>query len=279
MRRLLPAAALALAWLSGCVTVSKPASPPQSTELVVDGAAFVLTYDSVDTKSARDVGEALKVAVPRIQRWGRFRAPMKVRIHPTHEALEAAVRRYDYPWLRAWARYDSIDVQSPRTWSLLGAQPQHIVELLTHEITHCLMYQSVATESEWARKAIPLWFREGMASVTASQGYRRPTEEELWRYLRAHPDKDPVTDGEAMQQFEQDIVYGASHRAFEHLLARFGDDAVKALMQAMMGGLEFPAAFQQVTGTSAAAFAKEYVRSVRDERFRGHQVPPPGTSR
>lgn len=270
---------MALLWLSACAFVQTPPPLPRASELVVDGAAFQLTYDAVDTKSARDVSEALKVAVPRIQRWGKFRAPMRVRIHPTHEALEAAVRRYDYPWLRAWARYDSIDVQSPRTWSLLGAQPQHIVELLTHEITHCLMYQSVATETDWARKSIPLWFREGMASVTASQGYRRPTEEELWRYLRTHPEKDPLTDGEAMQQFEQDIVYGASHRAFEHILSRWGDDAVKATMQAMMSGLEFPAAFLQVTGTTASEFAKGYIRLVREERFRVQQASPPGGSR
>jgi hypothetical protein len=274
MRRSL-AAAVALLWLSGCAFVQKPLVPPKSTELVVNGAAFAVTFDSVDTKSARDVGEALKVAVPRIQRWGRFRAPMKVRIHPSHDALEAAVRRFDYPWLRAWARYDSIDVQSPRTWSMLGAQPSHVVELLTHEITHCLMYQAVATESDWARKAIPLWFREGMASVTAAQGYRRPTEEELRRYLRAHPDKDPLTDGDAMQQYEQDIVYGTSHRAFEHLLARWGDDAVRALMHAMLGGLEFPAAFLQITGTSPAAFAKEYLRLVREGSGGLNQQAPP----
>ena len=40
-------------------------------------------------------------------------------------------------------------------------------ELLTHELTHCVMYQRAGTDLNWSLKGIPLWFREGMASVTA----------------------------------------------------------------------------------------------------------------
>lgn len=261
-------AGLVLALLSGCAAL-RPVPPlPSNDTVVADGASFRLEYGDLDARSAREVAEALRLAVPRIERWGRFDAPMAVRIHATHDALEGAVRHFDLPWLRAWARYDSIDLQSPRTWSMLGAQRGQIVELLTHELTHCLMYQNVATASDWAGKRIPLWFREGMASVTASQGYRRPTEEDLWRYLRANPDKDPVGQGDALYQTEQEIVYGASHRAFDYLVRRHGDESVRRLMSAMKDGSDFPAAFEQAFGITPDVFAARFLDYVRGEAWR-----------
>ena len=65
-----------------------------------------------------------------------------------------------------------------------GLHPGQVAELLTHELTHCLMYQRSATADSWPYKGIPLWFREGMASVTAHQGYRRPHDEDIARYLK-----------------------------------------------------------------------------------------------
>src|SRR6185295_2154512 len=52
--------------------------------------------------------------------------------------------------------------------------PADVDELMLHELTHCVMYQRSASAADWSRKRIPLWFREGMASVTASQSYRWP---------------------------------------------------------------------------------------------------------
>lgn len=260
--------------LAGCALLPRLPTLPDTHEVRAGNAVFLLQFEEVDARASRDLADALQVAVPRIERWGTFVAPMTVRIHPSHEALELAVNRLDYPWLRAWARYDTIDVQSPRTWSLLGAQQGQLVELLTHELTHCLMYQRAGTESDWMRKGIPLWFREGMASVTANQSYRRPTEEELWRYLRANPAKDPVLDADDLYQSESEIVYGAAHRAFEFLVDRFGDDAVRQLMTTMRGGQRFDDAFVRVAGMPADAFSREYVRYVRWEGWRGEKVHP-----
>ena len=241
----------------------------QRTALETASARFDLEYTTGDDGIARDVEVALKEAVPRVERWGRFAAPVSVRIHPTHDALEQAVHRIDYPWLRAWARYDSIDMQSPRTWSLLGASHRQLVELLTHELTHCLMYQGVAGPNDWARKSIPLWFREGMASFTAEQGYRRPGENDLKRYLDDHPGKDPITDGDKLYRTENEIVYGAAHRAFAHLVRTHGESSVVALIAAMREGLLFAEAFTRVIGVDDRAFARDFIRSIVGEAPRG----------
>lgn len=266
----LRAAALAAAiFTSACATLPPPAPLAGEKALTLDGATFLLQFDPVDAPTVRDVEEALANSLPRLERWGGFEAPIRLRIHPTHEALEAAVSRFDYPWLRAWAKYDSIDLQSPRTWGALGGGKAALVELLTHELTHCLMYQRSATAEDWPRKGIPLWFREGMASVTAEQGYRRPTEEDLWRYLDANPGKDPVGEGNRLYQAEADVVYGAAHRAFAFLVERYGDESVLQLMDAMRRGLRFPAAFEEVVGMEAEAFTREFGRYVRWEGWRG----------
>lgn len=241
----------------------------RTRHVVFDDAAFVIVYAPVDTETADEVIRALEVAAPRARRWGEFEAPVFIRIHPTHDALEQAVRRINYPWLRAWARYDTIDLQSPRTWGLVRAPTQQLVELLTHELTHCLMYQNAGTRSNWMYKSIPLWFREGMASVTARQGYRRATDEEIWRWMRATPGADPVSDANALYQKEPGVVYGAAHRAFEFLVLRYGDAAVGRVMDAMKAGTSFDAAFARATGVSETAFEREFVRYVQWEGWRG----------
>lgn len=264
--------ALAALTLTACVHATTAGELDGVRHIVIGDTSFVIVYAPVDAASADEVAQALEVAMPRVKRWGQFEAPVFIRIHPTHEALENAVRRVDYPWLRAWARYDSIELQSPRTWGLGRAPTSQIVELLTHELTHCLMYQNAGTRSNWMYKNIPLWFREGMASVTAKQGYRRPTDEEIWRWMRATPNADPVADAESLYQKESGIVYGAAHRAFEFLVTRYGDAAVGAIMDAMKAGESFESAFARTTSVNEAAFEREYIRYVQWEGWRGPAI-------
>ena len=78
---------------------------------------------------------------------------------------------------RAWAFADQVLLQSPRTWNPVGgADDDELAELIAHEVTHALMYQLMqpGDDPSWAVEEPPLWFREGMASVTAGQGHRRP---------------------------------------------------------------------------------------------------------
>lgn len=272
MRRCPLLFALTAALLTACAHVPPSGELDGARQVVIGDAAFVITYAPVDAAMANEVAQALEAAVPRVRRWGHFEAPVFIRIHPTHDALEAAVRRFDYPWLRAWARYDTIDLQSPRTWGLGPAPTSQVVELLTHELTHCLMYQNAGTRSNWMYKNIPLWFREGMASVTARQGYRRATDEEIWRWMRNTPNLDPVSDADSLYQKESAVVYGAAHRAFEFLVSRYGDAAVGAIMDGMKAGASFESAFVKTTDVNEAAFEREYIRYVQWEGWRGPAI-------
>jgi hypothetical protein len=267
---------LLLAWAvlaCACTTLQSYTSALMSDQLQADGATFIVVYEAQDEGSARDVKTVLAAALPILKRWGSFSTPITIHIHPSHEALEDAVRHHDYPWLRAWARFDSIDLQSPRTWQISTASLGPLAEMLTHELTHCLMYQRAATADDWMNKEIPLWFREGMASVTSHQAYRRPKDEDVWRYLKANPTKDPVLKADSLYQAEPDIVYGAAHQAFAFLDRRYGDQAVSTILRRMQSGSDFGPAFQGVIGLTEAAFSREYLRYVLWEGWRGAPSP------
>lgn len=278
--------ALSIALSTGCALRAQVARQGEDDRLdtvEIDGQVFRIHYWLEDAKAAAQVGRALARAVPRATRWGRIEKEVTITLHSTHAALEAAVHREGYEWLRAWARFQTIDLQSPRTWGWFGARDAEVDELLTHELTHCVMYQAAASEWTWPHKGIPLWFREGMASVTAGQGYRRTTHEGLWSfYSKSVPgagdgypaafaraargfvsqEGDPVTDPEPLYQDRSDVVYGAAHRTFEFLLSRYGEERVRAAMALMREGRSFEKAFEEAFGIGEAAFASEFRRYV-----------------
>jgi hypothetical protein len=279
-------AALSIVLSAGCALRAPLALQGHDDRLdtvEIDGQVFRIHYWLEDGEAAAQVARALGRSVPRVARWGRIGKEVTITIHSTHAALEAAVHREGYEWLLAWARYQTIDLQSPRTWGWFGAKDPEVEELLTHELTHCAMYQASASEWTWPHKGIPLWFREGMASVTAGQGYRRTSHEELWGYYAksvpgagdGYPsamaraargyvsqDGDPVTDPEPLYQERSDVVYGAAHRTFEFLVSRYGEQRVRTAMTLMREGRSFEKAFQEAFGISEAAFASEFRRFV-----------------
>jgi len=262
--------ALVLAVGQGCAAaqVIAVASLRERAELVTEVGTFQLSYQSGDEGSVGVLERAIRAASPRLVHWGRLRSPVRVAVLPTHESLEAAVNRHGYDWLRAWARYEEIFVQSPRTWTVAGANPVDVDELMLHELTHCLMYQRSAGRGDWMRKRIPLWFREGMASVTASQGYRWPSLEDLARFYAGHPGEDPVAEPDALYQGQNVVVYGAAHHAFAFLVRRYGEAAVEKTMEQMSAGAAFPEAFQAATGVEAKYFVEDFKRFVRWGGFR-----------
>jgi hypothetical protein len=254
---------------------------PRVRSVAVGAARFRIVHQPEDAAAAEQVAVALRVAVPRVARWGGLPVPVTIAIHPTHQRLEEAVRRTGYGWLRAWARHSKIDLQSPRTWRLFGASDADVAELLTHELAHCAMYQHAGTEYTWPFKGEPLWFREGFASVTAGQGYRRGTLEDLWRSYGegggvdagedlpppgADPGgaggADPIANPEPLYQRRSDLVYDASHHAFAFLLARYGEARVRGVLRKMGEGSQFDEAFRAEIGISEAEFAADFRRYV-----------------
>ena len=280
MGRALPRLACAVL-ASGCVPRTG-GGDPRSQDLTVGAAKFRIVYWPEDASAATQVRGALEVAAPRIARWGGLRYPVTVTIHPNHDSLEAAVHRQNYDWLRAWARFQTVDIQSPRTWGFFGASQKKLEELVTHELTHCAMYQLAGDELTWMYKEIPRWFAEGVASVTAGQGYRYGGVEELFEFYQEKlpgsgdgvPDRgraaayiapqpgDPIVDPDPLYQDQSHIVYGAAHHAAEFLVGRYGEGRVLEVMRLMGTGLRFPAAFREAIGITDAEFAADFRRYV-----------------
>lgn len=241
---------------SACAPSLKPAL---RSELKAEVGSFVFEYGEADRHAKEQLEEAVRRATPRLARWGGLSEPVTVQILPSHRALEEAVDRTGNRWLKAWARYDEVFVQSPRTWSLFGAGQSEVDELMLHELTHSLMYQQASDRTHWRRKGIAPWFREGMASFTAEQGSRWSSLDDLARFYEEQP-AAPVGDPDALTV---SLAYGGAHHAFTFLVRRVGVDGVRALLAAMKGGRSFDEAFEQTAGISPSAFLDQFRREVR----------------
>lgn len=249
----------------------------ERVELPTERGQFILQYAPQDADALPGIETSLRRAASQLERWGSLREPVHIRILPSHDDLEAAVNRRGYAWLRAWAKYDEVFLQSPRTWGVFGAAQDQLDELMLHELTHCLMYQQAATRTGWTRKRIPLWFREGMASFTANQGYRWPALEDLAQLLEQDPSTDPVSRPDGMYQHRSDWVYAAAHHAFAFLVRRYGEQRIRDLLGAMREGREFPEAFAEVIGIGPERFASDFRRYVKLRGFRGGRLQRPVT--
>ena len=282
MRRLVVAVLLA-----GCAH-RLPGADLRVRDVAIGDARFRVRWTAGDDRAARQVLRALEAAAPRAERWGPLAHEITITLHRDHAALEAAVHRSGYDWLRAWARFQTVDLQSPRSWGLLGVPDRRIEELLAHELTHCAMYQRAGDELTWMYKEIPRWFSEGIASVTAGQGYRYGGPEDLWAfYLSKLPGSgdgvpgrsgraaspaalpgDPIVDPDPIYQEQSHVVYGAAHQAAEFLLRRYGEASVQRVLALMGEGRRFPAAFREAVGITDAEFAADFRRYIVWEGWR-----------
>lgn len=265
-----PLLVLLILSLGGCAAHRQ--STRYRSSLTTPAGTFTFEYTDADRGIRQKLEQSMALASPRLAQWGGLREPVQVFILPSHEDLEHAVDRHGYEWLRAWARYDEIFLQSPRTWSLFGAAQSEVDELMIHELTHTVMYQQAADRTHWARKGIPLWFREGMASWTANQEYRWPSLEDLARFYDENPVADPVGNPEPLYQRESGIVYGAAHHAFSFLIKRYGKERVRSVLAQMRAGDTFADAFSATVGLSQASFVNDFKRYVRLRGFRGGRV-------
>ena len=264
LSRLLAAAGPSL--LLACATARTPSTPretPLAARVEAPGLLFDVLYTPADALELPRIERGLLAAGARVSRWGAFREGVFIHVLPDHASLEAAVDRRGYPWLRAWAFADDVLLQSPRSWNAANpADDSDVVELLAHEMTHALMYQLLRTSDDpaWIPEEPPLWFREGMASVTAGQERRRLSRDQLSRWLDEHPADDPLHPSAELYRTEQHAVYSAAHRAFEMLLRVSGDDAVRDLLGRVRAGAGFPDAFKEATGRALSDFERDAIR-------------------
>ena len=246
------AVAAALTAAAGCTPASLRMNRTLDVNHEASAAHFRVEYAPLDHDVAPAVRDAVEHALLRVGRWGALAAPLTVRLFPDHASLIEAVGGQDYPWLRAWARYDEVLVQSPRTWGI--DYTRQLPELLTHELTHVVMYQRIAQAEDWEDRDIPLWFREGMASYTAQQGYRRGRPDEIGVALGKRPLVDPFEPTTATLRDHKDLVYNSGHWSFTYLVRTRGEEVVGQLLDEVRRGRPFEKSFEHVYGRSSRDF-------------------------
>jgi hypothetical protein len=251
--------ALALA-TSACAHLR--ADPSRLETVHVGRGDFRVAYGPEDENAARQVTAALPLAVAAAERWGTLSTPVLITIHPTHQALESAARNEGNGWFLAWSRHASVDLQSPRTWNGSDAE---VRQILAHELTHCVVFQALRRRRNSRGRTIPVWFREGMASVSAGQEHKRVPTEAIWHFYRqnaaaesARLAADPLTESDGLWSSAPDFAYAAAHEAFQLLLERHGEERVRALLASMGDGSGFGEAFQRVMGIDVRDFEGDF---------------------
>lgn len=251
MRRL-PAllGAVALSVTPACLV--RGTAPAREGTVRTGRGTFVVRSDAVDAASFDAVVVAVRKGEAALSRWGHFKEPVRVNVLPDRQTFDAAVGEGGFPGRRGFARYDDVFLLSPENWSALGARQAEVEELVLHELTHCLMYQRAGSRTQWRRKGIPLWFREGMASYIAHQAYRWKAPD----IKPLSPDASPFAEAEEVAGGDVRRAYGLAHYAFQALVNRRGEDGVRALLRAMERGVDFPGAFEEVYGLPPRAFTR-----------------------
>jgi hypothetical protein len=268
---------VAAALLAGCAPRAPATAEVRALDFAVATARFRIVHGPGDEAVARRVRRAVELAVPRVARWGVPAHPITVTIHPSQGALAAAVHRPGDDWPRGWARWETIELQSPRTWGFRGASDRDLEQLVAHELTHCVTYQLAGDRIGWMHREIPRWFAEGIASVTAGEGHRHGGMEAL---LEAYEERlgapaagsssqaDPFLDSDPRGRRESRAAYRAAHHAAELLVARHGEQGVREVLRLMGSGLRFPAAFERALGLTPAAFVADFRRHVVSRAWR-----------
>ncbi len=216
-----------------------------------------IDYPRENEVDASLVARAIENVLPVLREWGSFSRSVTIRLYSDHAALEAAVGRYARPWMRAWARPEEIALQAPSSWGERLPGHRQLEELLLHELTHSLMYQLASKGDEWQRKRIPFWFREGMASVVAGQGYRRSSLPELSREAALRD--GPLLGGtDTESRREMTLNYSLAHHAFAWLLELVGQERIQELLAELRRGQRFDAPFERATGLTPNGFDRAF---------------------
>jgi len=222
-----------------------PGSVLRCSETVTAGGTSVeVIFAPGDADVARQVRGVLPAALQEATRWGALPASVTLAVHATHAELEAATGRAGAPWMRAWARPGKVDLQSPATWTRGFASDAALTQILTHELSHCVLFHAAGPEGT---RRIPTWFQEGMASVSAGE-------------------RHAVADGAALREAgpgrrgDPRRFYGTADRAFRLLLERFGEPRLRSLLHRLGDGIPFASAFEDALGLPVAEFEGDVSR-------------------
>jgi hypothetical protein len=246
--------------LLGC---AHPRALPEEPMKIDSGLLTLEAEEPADRAQLPELARDVSTVLPGLEPWGGLRKPTRIIVLPSHQALEARTHRKGYDWLRAWARYDVVFLQSPRTFATSLGRRSELEELLLHELSHCVMYQAAAEPSDWSEREIPLWFREGFASWTARQTAQRWTLDALRAFLRSDAGSDPLGQADKLYRDQEGLVYAAAHWGFTYLVERWGQEKVRVLLATMKEGRTFPVAFEMTFGVGEPEFEQELEASWR----------------
>jgi len=233
-----PTLTLSLLVIALVAQAAPDAGLPAFAHVVSEGATIVVLGSERDDATREQVVRVLPAAVAAAARFGALPADVVLTLHATHAELEAAIGRGGTPWMRAWARPGKVDLQSPRTWSRGRASDHALVQILAHELTHCVLFRAAGSGEA---RSIPHWFTEGMASVAAGERHELA-------------DASAIAGPGPGVRARPEVVYGTADRAFRELLRAAGDGAVRRVLAALSEGRTFRAAFHDAVGTSLESF-------------------------
>ncbi len=203
-----------------------------------------------------DAGFAIEFAISRLKGWGVFRAPVDIYIYPNHPSMENGTFQHGKRWMRGFGQYATVSIESPLSWGASYSR-ERFAQLITHELTHVLMYQTACCRCSWFLCSIPVWFKEGMASYIAGQSWKRGSKNELLDYyLSSRYVGDPLLEAEELKGKRTFEVYEAAHWIFTDLAHLCGKQRISSLLLQMYEqSLPFDAAFKRNIGVSPEEFA------------------------
>jgi hypothetical protein len=215
--------------------------------VAIGETTVVLRGGEQDVEVRGQVLRLLGAAVWGASRFGALPGGVVLTVHATHAGLERASGRANVPWMRAWARRGAVDLQSPRTWSRGSASDRALLQVLTHELAHCVLFQAAGRDGR--ARDIPPWFTEGMASVSAGE-----------RHAVARA--DAVRDPGPVLRSDPAAAYGTADRTFRELLRLAGEAGARGVVARLGAGRDFASAFEDAVGIPLARFEAGVERSL-----------------
>lgn len=114
-------AAVAVVLISGCAALLPPMEyeDAEFASAGIPGLPVTLQYLPRDAEALPMIESAVSYGLAKASRWGGLDRPIRVVVLPDHDALEAAVDKRGYGWIRAWATESGISLESPCSWTVV----------------------------------------------------------------------------------------------------------------------------------------------------------------
>ena len=251
---------LTLALLAGCALPAPEAEGERLQTTAVPGKPVTIQHlDSEEPWMPLIVG-SIEEGLATASRWGSLRSPIVVVVYPTDAALRRAVHKEELVYLKAWATDRDLALVSPRT---LGQRTESFRQLLVHELTHVVHYQTAAIPAKVTKWKDPLWFREGLAIWTANQASWYPDDAQVKHFLDQYRDFDPLDVTDRYLEERQPLVYATAYSMVAALIGAHGEDAIRRFLAQLARSPSFDAAFQSTFGRSPAAFRDAWRAGLR----------------